>query len=280
MQRWFDRWLCPTSPLRVVLDLLWIGGFVVVLALMVVRAGVIGPFRSGVELSLMPGTQRRGLYREGRRIGQIMHRVERRERGWKIVEQFSSGSISLGQAELSLRRDLSLRAIRIDIDLSALATVHAQVGQLIQLLGGDGRLELAGGCSSSSGECLFRGKIGSRPITHGMAAGRGPVLPSAVYPLLARGVLGKRVELNLIDPMSLQRRTVSFTVVGRRELRLGETRHDALLVQQRFSGIESEIWLDRGGRLLKETLPMGLSLEHEAWFEPGAAPPHRREGAP
>lgn len=269
MSRRLERWFGPTSPVRAVIDLLWLGGFVVVALLTLLQSHGLGQFQSAVHLDLIEGTQRRGLYREGKKLGEIEHEVRREEGGWRITERFFSSGGPLGHAELKLRRDLSLREALVEADLRTLAGVHSGVSSLVRLLGGDGKLNLFGSCSLGTGECVFSGSLGARRITHGVTVGRGPVLPSAVYPLLARGVLGKQVELNMLDPLSLQRRSVTFTLRGRRELRLGHHTYDALLVEQRFSGIESKIWLDREGKLLKETLPLGLSIQHESWSDPG-----------
>lgn len=269
MSRWLDRWFSSTSRSRWVLDLLWVGGFVAVVVTMVLEARAFRPFESAVNLALIEGTQHRGIYREGVKLGEVVHRVERQPSGWRVSEAFALGGSQVGEVRLQLRRDLSLRGLTADVDLTQLQGISGSSAAMFRLLGDVGRLRVRGDCHASTGSCLIAGEIGSRRISHALNVGRGPVLPSAIYPLLARGVLGRQVELSLLDPMTLQRRSVTFTLVGRRTLSLGGQQHDAILLRQSFAGLESQIWLDRRGRVLKEELPLGLWIQHESWSEPG-----------
>lgn len=249
----------------------WVVAFCVVVGLMIAHRLRDPVARAGVQLELVEGAQLRGIYRQGRRLGSASHRVSRTDRGWRLDERFlaqrAGQEAEVAHARLHLRRDLSMERLSLEVDLSQLATLTGVGAGVAQRLG-LGELRLRGKCGFRSGRCDLEGSMGQRPISRSVNVGRGPVLPSAIYPLLARGVLGKQVELSLVDPMTLQRRPVSYALVGRRPLKLGSQQFDALLVKQRISGISTDLWLDRRGRVLKEQLPLGISIQHESWSLP------------
>ena len=284
----FFRLLRARWP-RTVLDVGACGGFAVLFVLMVSGAGPAGRSLSAgaVELNLRPGGQRQGLYRGANRIATLSWRVRRQGTGWTVTHAITPGGASIrstGGADaaspsvrirLGLRRDLSLESLQLSADLSRLSRLSglprlpiSAAAELKEL-----RVSLGGDCNMETGDCKLRGAVGSHRVDHVVSAGRGPVLTSTIYPLLARGSLGGTAEVRIFDPMTLRQRVVTFTVEGRERVRLrsGVTL-DAVRVHRDLEGLATRVWIDDHGRVLREELPLGLVVEHEAWVEPGRRP--------
>lgn len=262
---------------RAALDLAWCAAFAGLLAAMLLRA-TSDPFSGGsrVELALVESAQRQGLYKDGRRVGSVVWEARRRGKGWTVRHQFSIEPRSGGEEQnaarsvLRLRRDLSLSGLALDADLHRLAQLSGSAGLLLAGLKDLARVTVRGECSLETGECLLDGKIGGREVSQSVTAGRGPVVTSAIYPLLARGSLGKKAELRIFDPLSLTQRVVEFRIEGRERLRLHSGSFDTVRVGRDLEGLVTHVWIDNEGRVLKEELPMGLVVEHEAWIKTGA----------
>ena len=204
--------LCATAPLRSVFDLVWIGGFAVVLVLIMSRAGTGSMLKSGVALELVVGEQRRALYRRGKRLGTIDERVVFEADAWKVHQRIRLAGTQVADVRLRLAADLTLIGFRVRADLAALPMVAKLPGKLDL-----GKLKVAGSCDPK-GICRITGSVAGARISHEVNAGRGPVLTSAIYPLLARGVLGRSTELSIFDPVIMRARIVTYEVGARREL--------------------------------------------------------------
>lgn len=252
------------------LDVAWLVGFVAVFGYLLFGPQAGGPLRSAVELRLVSGTQYRGIYRDDLRLGGLAHQVARSTRGWRIDERLALGErdheIEVGRATLELRRDLSLETLGVEADLSKLGSVIGIPAAMANQLG-VGAVKIDGHCEGSTGQCIIVGDLGSNKIDRRVEAGRGPMLPSAIYPLLARGALGKTVELAIFDPLSLSRRIVTYRLQGQHKVKVLGQAFDAMLVEQDVAGLTSRLWLDRRGRVLKEQLPFGLSIQHEGFSD-------------
>ncbi|MBK6849939.1 MAG: hypothetical protein IPG96_21185 [Proteobacteria bacterium] len=125
------------------------------------------------------------------------------------------------------------------------------------------RLTVRGDCDGASGYCALAGRVLGHRFDQAVRVGRGPVLPSAIYPLLVRGVLGQEVELGLFDPLTLSRRVITYRLLGRRTVAIGGRRIEAMRVQQDLAGLRQELWLDARGRLLREEWPLHVYLQQE-----------------
>jgi hypothetical protein len=263
---------------RALLDLGWIAAFVGLFWLMVSDSSTSAFSLSGrsVELSLAEGTQRQGLFNRGRRVGTVTWRVEKERKGWRVSHSFqlgaetgSSRAEAVARATLTLRADLSLAGIELHADIAEMGQLSGLVPSTItSSLEELGRMDLRGRCSADTGDCHLVGALGGRQVSQTVPAGRGPVVTSAIYPLLAKGSLGTKAEVRIFDPLMLSQRVVEFQVEGRERLRLrsGQT-FDTLRVQRDLEGMKTRVWIDRLGRVLREELPMGLTVEHEAWKE-------------
>lgn len=266
------RWLSPTSRVRLVGDALWLVAFALALAGFLGRRGAPATAAGGVALQLPEGGQRKALRRGGVRIGTLVQRARRVNAGWQLEQRFSRGGQPIGEVALELAEDLSLLGFRVHAELAPLAELLG--GEAAALLGGGerlrrllgGALQLRARCDPQSGVCRARGRIGDTRISRTLPVGRGPVLASAVYPLLARGVLGRKAELQIFDPLAMSARTVTFDVAAERApLRLRSGSYRALRVIQDAGPLQTTVWLDDRGRALLEELPWGVRVEHEAW---------------
>jgi hypothetical protein len=249
-----------------VLDLAWLAAFGVVLTLMLLESPDRWAGDGGVALELTPGEQRLGLYHRGQRLGSFTSRTRRQGDGWRLETRIRIDGRQAARTRMRLKRDLSLGSFDVEADLVRL--VKIKLGSMASsLLGqGRGRLRVSGHCALETGICRLRGRVAGQRIDLPVLAGRGPVLTSAVYPLLARGDLGREAELGLFDPLSMQRRLVTFRVEARQRLRLRSGRAlDAVRVSRDLEGMATHVWLDPRGRVLREELPLGLVLEHESF---------------
>lgn len=260
----------PTSPLRKLVDLAWIGAFAVVMALLLGGREGQQSLKAGVRLELIEGKQKRGLYLpSGARVGEMHQRIERQEKGWRVTERFFvvSGGASpaqIGWSRVTLRKDLSLHTISVSVDptkLAALTGLGPDIASRLSL----GRLKLSGVCRLATGNCDVSGSLGTRRINQTIAAGRGPVLPAALLPLLARGVLGNRAQLVVFDPLTLRRKVVIYQIVERTKREVAGRMVPAIRLKQDVEGMNTELWIDTRGRLIEETLMLGVKVKHEAW---------------
>ncbi|MFH1131082.1 MAG: hypothetical protein V1754_07085 [Pseudomonadota bacterium] len=263
------RWLNANSRFRVVSDLAWLVGLTIVGLQFFMLPKAASPLNSGVQLALIEGTQHRGFYAQGKRLGAMVEKIAKTKNGWRVVEIFHWGNTQkeqeqVGQAILELRKDLSLQSFKVVADLMRLVSltgIDPRVASSFKL----GRLDVKGKCSVAMGECRVRGSLGKRGIAQMVTIGRGPVLTSAIYPLLAKGALSREVELSIFDPLSLQARVITYKILGQDKLKLQGQMHEAVLVEQEYAGILTKLWLDRRGHVLKEQLPLGLEVQLESW---------------
>lgn len=259
--------LHSSRQLRLAMDLLWIGAFgVIVLVLLLGSSEALYP-DSGVRLELNQGIQQQGIYRAGKRLGTVRWRVQRNDRGWRVENLLSIRDVRAARVQLNLRSDLSLEYLELDADFSHLGQISTVSPLLLGQIKQIGQLRLKGQCVAETGECRLLGTLGKFPIDQSITAGRGPVVTSAIYPLLARGTLGQQAELTIFDPLSLRQRVVSFRIEGAEALRLRSGRYDALRVTRDLEGLVTRVWINKEGRVLKEEMPMGIIVEHETFTE-------------
>ncbi len=258
----------PTSPLRTLVDVAWIAAFIAVMALMLC-GGEGQRSLKGVRLELIEGKQKRGLYLpSGARVGEMHQTIERHKQGWRVTERFfvvaPGAPRQIGWSRATLRQDLSLHTISVSVDptkLAALTGLSPEIASGLSL----GRLTLSGRCQLATGNCDVSGALGKRRVNQTILAGRGPVLPAALLPLLARGVLGNRAQLVVFDPLTMRRRVVVYQIVERTKREVAGRMVPAIRLKQDVEGMNTELWVDARGRLIEETLILGVKVKHEAW---------------
>lgn len=254
--------------LRDLVDWLWLAGFAASLAwLLSVRGGASSSRGEwGLLLELRPGVQQQALLRGGRRIGTLQQVTRRRGAGWELERRLLiDGGRPAALVRQVLRGDLSLARLSLEADLDRLPAVSGLVAPELLGLGGGGNLSVSGPCRLETGSCLLTGRAGKRALRFPVHPGRGPVLPAAVYPLLAGGRLGRSLDLSLFDALALRSRRVSVTVGGTERLELPAGEQQGLRVRVEVEGRTCDLWLDREGMPLREELLLGLRAEHEWW---------------
>jgi hypothetical protein len=293
--------------LRSLLDLLWIAAFAAIVLWMQLRPSAAGSADGSLPLDLRPGEQRQGLYRHGVRLGTVTFTVRRAGKSWRVHHRFELGTGSAQRAAevaMQLRADLSLARVRVDADLEVLAQLAGLPPLVLRELGSGGaaRLRLQGDCVSETGVCQLVGALGRRQLSFPVTAGRGPVIMDTIYPLLARGSLGRKAEVTVFDPLSLRQHVVAFRIEGRERLRPagdgasvsgaarkspgplppsgvnplgppvgvnplgpGIAEVEAIRVTRDLAGLTTRVWIDDSGKVLREEMPLGFTLEHESW---------------
>ena len=249
-------------------DLAWLLAFAVAFGALLWRTNSAASLGGdGNLLQMMEGAQRLGLYMGSRRLGTLHNAVARQAKGWRVSTRFQVGETEAVSTILSLHPDLSLATLRVDADLSRLLSMGGVAAFLLRALDGVGLIHVSGRCALETGVCQVRGTVAGKAVNLPVTAGRGPVLTSAIYPLLARGSLGKEAELGIFDPLTLGRRILTFRVLGaeRIKLRSGVT-VEGVKIQRDLEGVASHVWVDLRGRVLREVMPIGISMEHEAFL--------------
>jgi hypothetical protein len=266
-----------SNKLRTAFDLLWVAGFAATITLIVLRpSGAFAPDRAA-NLELEEGTQVQVLYKAGQRMGEVHAQIKRRSDGWVVTHLFfygaadKGGATRAGKVRTWLRADLSLERLSIKADLSRLGHVSGLSGFLVRQMKDFHEIRIKGRCTMETGICQVSGQVGKHPIELDVTAGRGPVVTSAIYPLLAQGSLGQQAEVTIFDPLSLRQRVVAFTVEGRESLTLHSGVFQAIRVLRDLDGMNTRVWIDARGRVLKEELPLGLTVEHASWGSTAAA---------
>jgi hypothetical protein len=258
----------PFSRLRIGFDLFWATSFVACFVAIALSSRDARSLDGAIRLELTPGVQTQGVYRQGRRVGSVIQEVRREAKGWRVERRFELSAGRAAEIRLRLRGDLSLDRIELEADLARIGDLAGLSGLLL----GKGqaearRIHLAGSCDLESGSCRLRGQLGGRSLTLPVAAGRGPVVESAIFPLLARGSLGKTLEVMVFDPLAMQQRMVVYRVEGRESVSLRIGRRPAIRVSCELAGLTTRVWLDERGMVLREELPLGFVIEHESWSE-------------
>lgn len=262
------NWRRMTSvegPLRVVNDLFWIALFFAAFGYMAFRERDVAATADGVALSLVEGTETRVVKRHDETLATIEQRTQRVGEQWEIEQRYRHREATIGTILIVLRTDLSLERFSVDADMSQVIALSG-LRQWIPQHDSQNKLNAAtisvrGHCDPALNRCRMRGNIGDESFRQSVTIGKGPVVASAIYPLLARGMLGTQVELSLFDPLSLQKRTMMLRIVGKETIVLARREHLSIKVEQTFSGILSKLWLDARGRVLKESFPFGFSTE-------------------
>ncbi len=268
--------LSSRSRLRIGFDLFWALSFSACFVALIVASREARSVDGAVKLELQVGVQTLGIYRRGARLGSLVHETARDGKGFKVARRFELGAAradapSALSLRLRLRADLSLDTLALDAELARIGELAGLAG-LLSGLAADSRIRLTGSCDVETGGCRLHGRVAGRTVSFPVTAGRGPVIESAIFPLLARGSLGKSLEVMVFDPLAMQQRLVVYRVEGREELVLrraprGERARQAIRVSCELSGITTRVWLDPRGLVLREELPLGFVLEHESWSE-------------
>ena len=248
----------PLRLVRILVIAAWVGLMIALVRLPsgdpVAREAVAAAPLMAVETSATgEGGDWSGLYMHGAKIGYAHSRVRPTRDGFSVEETSAMRLTMLGE-EQAVRAvttaetgpDWAVRtfAVTIDSDLGPLAVRGEVVGDTLRL-----RMTTAG---ETTEQAL------SLP---------GPIfVPSAARERLRSLGLrkGLRIELPVFDASAMQATMTTLTVGDRERIRIGSENVLAWRVTEGMRGIESVVWLDEGGRMLREQGPMGLEVHRES----------------
>ncbi|MEA2624202.1 MAG: hypothetical protein QOD06_247 [Candidatus Binatota bacterium] len=194
-----------------------------------------------------------GVYREDRKVGAAHHRRARRPEGFHIEDQAvlkltMMGAPRLVRTHLAAETDARLALRRFDFHLRS-ASVDVTLAGEVDASGVDVTMRAAGS------ERKFRIPLRAPPV-----------LPQTLPSMLAREELetGKTFHYPLFDPITAESTDAVLRVGAIERLTIDGTRRSAFLVTQEFRGATSRLWVEPGGRVLKEEGPLGLTMIRES----------------
>ncbi len=251
----------PFRVVRMMVIAAWVG---LMIALVRLQAAEPAAVEVAATPSLHPpqtseaseGSDWSGLYMQGAKIGYAHSRIRPSKDGFSVEETSAMRLTMLGE-EQAVRavtiaetdREWAVRtfAVTIDSDLGPLAVRGEVVADELRL----------------------------HMTTAGETTDQTLSLPGPIYvPSAARERLrslglrnGLRIELPVFDPSAMQPTMTTLTVGDREMIRIGSRDVVAWRVTEAMRGIESVVWLDDGGRMLREQGPMGLEVRRESAAE-------------
>jgi Transglutaminase-like superfamily len=188
-----------------------------------------------------------GVYLQDRKIGYTHHHLRRTDGGYEFSERSVLKIAVLGSPQ-------TVRTV-----------AHGQMTAELALK--KFSLSLDGGVASMNvaGE-VDQGGLALRMTTGGQEQKQHLDTKGPLYmPLTARSRLaamgleaGRSLKVEAFDPSAMAGHPIELVVEGRAALELGGEKRDAWLVHESFRGLQSRVWLDDEGRVLKEEGPMGL----------------------
>jgi hypothetical protein len=199
------------------------------------------------------GSEWSGLYMHGAKIGYAQSRISPTQDGFRLEETSAMRLTMLGE-EQAVRamttadagRDWAVRtfAVTIESDLGPLAVRGEVVGEVLHL-----HMTTAGETTEQT--------LSLREPIYVPGAARARLRSLGLRP-------GLRLEVPVFDPSTMQSAATTLTVGERETIRIGSRDVVAWRVTEAMRGIESVVWLDEGGHMLREHGPMGLEVRRES----------------
>lgn len=243
------------STLRLAVVVLWLG----LLSHLYVGTGAPDAARIGEDVVVTPAASAQkedtwmGVYVGGRKIGYSHHRFVPTADGYRFEEQ----SV--------------LRMRVLDVDQTIRALVHGTTGRdyalrsfVVSLFSGVGALEAYG--TVHTGELEINVRTGGEQSAQRLALAQPLYLPAGAREQFARGGLarGRQMTVHVFDASSMQNQALRLSVLGREALPGASGGSAAWRVRESFRGIETTVWFDDTGRVLREEGPMGLATVRES----------------
>ncbi len=75
--------------------------------------------------------------------------------------------------------------------------------------------------------------------------------------------VGRKMKFYTFNPLTLKPEQVYLEVISKEKMKFEGEAGNVYLVKTKFSGLESNAWIDEEGRLLKEESPLGISIVRE-----------------
>ncbi len=194
-----------------------------------------------------------GLYLQDKKIGYSHERLAPDADGYRFEQESLLHLTVLGQPQTV--NAVAWGRTRLDFALRSFA---------MSLQSGAGSLA-AEGSVDDQGLSLTLHTGGE--TTHDQLPLHDPIyLPGNARLFIARSGLepGREFTLRVFDPSAFGTHEMRVTVTGKEPLVVDGRTLDAWRVRETLHGVESQVWLDQSGRVLRETGPMGLTALRES----------------
>ncbi len=239
---------------RMAIVALWI-----ILVAILVRGGLHQtgpPADTGPRLSTAPLASEEswmGVYMQDRKIGYTHHRVTPLDDGYRLEEQsllrltvMETTQTVNALVEATTTPDYALRTFAVSLNSGVgFLTVHGEVREA------DVTIRMVSGGEESEQRFPV-----SEPIY---------IPSSARAHLTAAGFqAGQTMSLQVFDPSAMENHPMQVTVERRQPVRVNGQTVDAWRVRESFRGMESTVWFDDGGNVIREEGPMGLVSVRES----------------
>jgi transglutaminase-like putative cysteine protease len=219
-------------------------------------------------LSLAPGVNFYTLTMGGRAVGQATSRLDTLPDGFVLEDVMSLELPALGQTGVAVART-SVKLSPALVMESFSFSLESEVGRFEAegSLGADTTLSVT--IRSAGSEQNLRFRMAQPPVF-------SSVVPIRVA--VGQGLeVGDRIRLPVFDPTTMGTRTVEVRVLEHDTLivpdsaaldprtgRWRPARYDSIpawRVAEAFGGIQVESWIDKNGRILRASSPLGFSME-------------------
>jgi hypothetical protein len=194
----------------------------------------------------------KGVYYKGEKIGFLVGETLARDGGYELHEE--------GQLQMSLLGAVTAARLRTR------AMVDGAFGLRsfsFSLDPGTGAVEVEGAVEGKRLVLTLRTSAGARSEVRELA--EPPALSLNLSRQLAAGGLaaGRRFEVPVFDPATMQNATMTLVVEDRELVAAGGRSLPAFRVRTRFSGIEARSWITETGEVVREESPLGLVVVKE-----------------
>jgi len=137
----------------------------------------------------------------------------------------------------------------------------------------DVQFELSSGVGNLTASAVVQGaalhitlRSGAETTEQTLALSEPVYLPSTLRAAIGRDTLqpGKQLAAVVFDPMTLKNEPMRITVESQESLPGGGNGVRAWRLHEEFHGLQTTVWIDDGGTVLREEAPMGFTSVHES----------------
>ncbi len=244
----------PSLPLtRILIVAIWASLLIALARSQMPDAARDAAFAPAPPADAVADEQWSGIYLRGAKIGYAHGRVQPQDDGVRI-EETSVMRLTVLDREQTVRFSLTA-------DANPDYTVRALVATL----------------DSDIGSFSVRGRVEGDTLVLDMTTGAEtsaqtiPITEPLYLPIAARARLsaaglraGTQATFRVFDPSSLQHQPMTIRVEEPQEIVIGGISVAAWKLRESFRGIESQVWVDDAGRMLRERGAMDLEVVRES----------------
>jgi len=194
-----------------------------------------------------------GVYIGERKIGYSHHRFVPEANGYRFEEQ----------SLLRMRVLDTEQTIRV-LAQGTTGSDYALRAFVVSLASGVGTFEAEGVVENDAIELTMRS--GGEQTRQRLRLDKPLYVPVGAREQFARSGLsvGRQLTFDVFDPSSMQNHPLQLSVVAREPIPDASGTKDAWRVRETFRGIETTVWFDEAGRVVREQGPMGLTTVRES----------------